>query len=133
MRGAESVIHIDIAQLGELFGEVGVVLFFFLMKTQILQQHHVAIFHRCDSGFDFGTDAIAGESHRLVQQLREVVGARLERELCLRPRLGPAKVAHQHQPPAAIDYVLDCRDGLSDPSVVLNRATLKRHVKVNAH
>ena len=41
--GAEGVVHVDVAELGELLGEVRVVLLLFLVEAEVFQQQHVAV------------------------------------------------------------------------------------------
>ena len=41
--GAEGVVDVDVAELGELRGEVGVVLLLVLVEAEVLQQQHVAV------------------------------------------------------------------------------------------
>ena len=41
--GAECVVDVNIAQLGQLLGEVRLVLFFFLVEAEVFQQQHFAV------------------------------------------------------------------------------------------
>ena len=41
--GAESVVDIDIAQLGEVLGEIGVVLFLLLVEAEVFQEQNLAV------------------------------------------------------------------------------------------
>src|SRR5205807_4506473 len=43
VRGAEGVVHVHVAQLGKLLGEIRIILLLFLMETEILQQKDLAI------------------------------------------------------------------------------------------
>ena len=67
--GAEGVVDVEVAELGELCGESRVVLFFFLVEAGIFQQQHVAIFHSGDGlGRPRGRCSRRRES-RLFQEL----------------------------------------------------------------
>ena len=66
MRGAEGVVHIDVAEFGELLGEGGIVLFFFLMEAEIFQQQNFA--GRGQHGLDRGPDAIGREFDGAAEQ-----------------------------------------------------------------
>ncbi len=130
---AEGVVDIDIAELGELFGEVRLVLFLFLVEADVFEQQHVAVLQRIGRLLGLGADAVAGELHRFAQKLAEPVGARLERILGLRPALGPAKVRHEDHPAAAIDDVLDRRQRHDDTPIVGDLAAFEGHVEIDAH
>ena len=42
--GAECVIHVNIAENGEFFGEINITLLLFLVKTKVFKKEHVAGF-----------------------------------------------------------------------------------------
>ena len=44
VRGAKRVVYIHFGQRSQLLGEFGIVLLFFRMEADILNQHHVAVF-----------------------------------------------------------------------------------------
>ena len=69
MRGPERVVHVDVAEVGELLGKPGIVLLFLRMKAQVLEQQHFAGLgqHR----FDRRADAIGGHGDWLTQELRQ--------------------------------------------------------------
>ena len=63
--GAEGVVDVDVAELGQLLGEVGIVLFFFLVKAEVFQQQDFAVRSVGGGLFHFRTDAIVGKRHGL--------------------------------------------------------------------
>ena len=73
MRGAESVIHIDVAQLRHLLREFVAVLFLALVDAAVFQQHHLA-------GLDVDAiDPVLLQLDRLAQQLRQALRDRCQR------------------------------------------------------
>ena len=58
MSRAESVVDVDIGVRGELFGELGIVLFLAGVKAKVLEEENIAIVHRSDLCIDFTADAI---------------------------------------------------------------------------
>ena len=92
MRRAESVVHINIAELGQLLGEVRVVLFFFLMKAKIFQQEDFAVFELFPPLFGVRADAVVSEFHVRAGQFFQLRGHWFERIFRLRPAFGAAKV-----------------------------------------
>src|ERR1043165_640917 len=74
MRRAESVVDVNITEARQLFGKLRVVLLFFLVKTQILKQQHVAVRKRINLRLHFITDAIISETDHLAQQRCQMFG-----------------------------------------------------------
>src|ERR1041384_6607802 len=65
MRRAERVIYVKpVAQRGELFRELIVVLFFFSVKAKVLEQEYVAVVHLCGQLVNFITDAVMSKFNR---------------------------------------------------------------------
>ena len=73
MRGAESIVRIDIAQRGHFLRELIAVLLFALVDTAILQQHHIAR-HYIDA-----VHPIAKQRHRAPEQFAHTPGDRSQR------------------------------------------------------
>jgi hypothetical protein len=42
MRGSKGIVHIDIAELSQLLGEFRIVLLFFGVQAEVLQQQHLS-------------------------------------------------------------------------------------------
>jgi hypothetical protein len=68
----EGIVYVSVAELGELLGEVRVVLLLFLVKAQVLQQQHAAVRKRAGRPFDGRADAIVDKSDRLAEQLASI-------------------------------------------------------------
>ena len=69
MRRAERVVHVDIAQRGQLLREAGIVLLFFGVVAKVLEQHDAAGGCAAHGGLGRGTDAVFGKRDRTAQQL----------------------------------------------------------------
>ena len=85
MRGAKGVVDIDIRQLGELHGEVGIVPLFTAVKAQVLEQEELPVFQIVDCGSRLFTDTIVGKRHTDPHQLRQPRrnGSQRERRIAL--------------------------------------------------
>src|SRR5581483_9241350 len=92
MRGAEGVVDVDVAELGDLLGEIRVVLLLFLVESEIFEQQDVAVLKTFGSAFDAGADAVIDEADRLAEQFTELLLNRLERVFRLRSALRPAEM-----------------------------------------
>ncbi len=66
MRGAKCVVTVNVAQRRELARGRLVVLLFFRMKPEVLQQQHVAIFQRRNFCGCVFTETVVSEFNRLV-------------------------------------------------------------------
>src|SRR4029077_8788443 len=91
VRGRESVVDPDVAELGKRRDEGRIVLFLALMEAGVLQQQNVAGLHRGDRGLGLVTDAVVGERDLPLDRSRHGVGDRLKRILGVRT-LWPTKV-----------------------------------------
>ena len=67
MRGAECIVNVKpVAQLRELLREVIVILFFFFVEPQILEQQHVAVLHRAYLGVRLVANAVICKRNALA-------------------------------------------------------------------
>ena len=78
-------------------------------------------------------DAVGRERHRPMDELRQVLGDGLERELRIRLALRPAEVRREDDRRAVVERVGDRRQRRADPRVVRDAPVLDRHVEVHAH
>jgi glutathione S-transferase len=86
MRRSKSIVDVDVAQGRQLFGELRIVLFFFGVEAQILQQQNFAGFGQ--NRMHLRTDAIWRHRYWLAQKFREPLGARRQAHLGVRFALG---------------------------------------------
>ncbi len=118
MRRAEGIVHVDITQGGKFFCECFIVLLFFSMETEILEQQHftgLQRIHRRPRGF---ADAVGGELHLFADQGGETFGHRLQRKLGGGFPFRPSEMAHQDHCAAFRQNLLDRRQGFYDALVV---------------
>ena len=47
MRGAEGVVHVEVGESGQRLREYGIVLFFFSVEAQVLEQHEATCRRAC--------------------------------------------------------------------------------------
>ena len=127
--GTESVVHVDVSELGEacaegldgflvgLFlglGAIGVLdlplAFFFDVEAEVFEEDD---FTRLDSGaggFDFRTHAVGEELHRLLDEFFELLGDRSERVLHVLFAIRASQVGGEHDGCTLVESVLDGRE-----------------------
>ncbi len=130
MRGAERVVHIDVAQRGQLLREAGIVLLFFRVEAQVLEQHDAARTMRCARRIRRRTDAVFGKRDRTAQQLTRSRGNRAETHLRIRLALRTAQMRREDDASRArVERVLivgsDSRMRVSSPMTPPLSGTLK--------
>ena len=81
MRGAESVVHVQLGIGSQGLGKLGIILFFFLMEAQVFKHHDLAGLE--SSGLRLGVlaDNVLGHDHFLAEQLRQAGGNGSQRQL----------------------------------------------------
>ena len=90
VRGAEGVVHEDVAQRGQLARQRLVVLLLALVEAAVLQQHHLA-------GRDLhAVDPVGHQRHLAAEQLAQALGHRRERIGGLELALGRAAQVRGH-------------------------------------
>jgi len=70
--GAERIVDINFGQRGKLLREFGIVLFLFLVETDVLDQHHIAVLQRSGQRLRAFTDDIGRHFNFLTERLGEV-------------------------------------------------------------
>ena len=127
--GTESVVHINVSELGEAcaeglhgflvglflsFGAIGVLdlalAFFFDVEAEVFEEDD---FTRLDSGagsFDFRTHAVGEELHRLLDEFFELLCNRSERVLHVLFAIRTAEVGSEHDGCTLVESVLDGRE-----------------------
>jgi len=105
------------------------------MEAKILQQGYLAVGQAVRHFGGLGANDLLGAQQNVpAQQLAQPLGRRLEGEIFLEPLTGrPTKMAHQDQPAALGQDVLDRRQGHDDPPVVADLALLDRDVEIDPH
>src|SRR5438874_3372681 len=71
MRRTECIIDIYVAERRELLGECGIILFFFRMEPQILEEQNAAVLEIRNQLLNFRSDAIGRHLYGLSKQFTE--------------------------------------------------------------
>jgi len=130
--GAERVVHIEVAEGRQLFGEDRVVARLPRVEPDVFQHQDVAVVHGVDGRLRGRSNAIIDVFDRPLQQFAESGGQRRRPRGFVDLAIRAAEVRHQDHPGAAAHQVLDRRQRLADPGVVLDAAILDRDVEVDA-
>jgi hypothetical protein len=133
MRGTEGVVDVDVGEAGKMPGEDAVVGRLLGMKTQVLEQEHLARPQATRGRLDRGPDAVSGRLDGAAQQLGQAHGHRSHAETVDDLALGPAEMRGEYQRAALIEQVGDCRQGRADARVVDHAAAVEGHVEVHPH
>jgi hypothetical protein len=130
---SEGVVHVHVAQGGDLSGEAFVVVLFFLVKAQVFQQHQLAGSQVTDELLGRVTDAIIGQVHVLAEQLAQTQRHWLQAEGGVRFAVRSAQVRGEQHARARADRLFDRRQRGADAFVVGDLARLgERHVEIDA-
>ena len=131
VRGRERVVDPDVAELCQFGDEGRIVLFFFLVEAGVFQAEDVAVLHRGDGLGRGFADAVVGEGDRLLDDLRQRCGDRLQRILGV-ASLRPAEMREQDHLAALAGNFGDGRRDALEPRRVGDAAILHGHVEVDA-
>ena len=132
VRGAEGVVDVDVAQLGQIRGERGIVRFLAGVEAQVLDQHDLAGLEvlgpaqRLEAG-DFGRQPDV-DAEQFAQSPRD----RCERVLRINLAFRTPEVRAAHDLGPARPQVFDGRQRRADAQVVLDPAVAQRDVEVGA-
>ena len=118
--GGEGVVDIEIAKLGELLGEAGVVLLLAGVVAQVLEHGHLAGLQCIDAAPCLLADAILDEMHLRAAASARAILAATGRKRGVGPRLalGPAEMRQHDHLRAAIRELLDGRQARGSIRVV---------------
>ncbi len=133
VHGAERVVDVDVAELGELLREAVVVLLFFRVEAEVLEQADLAGAQIEDDLLRRVADAVVRHVHFDAEELRERAPHGSSENSGSWPFLRPPEVAREDHARAALDRVLDGRERLADARVVGDRCpSVQRDVEVDA-
>ena len=139
MRRSERVVHVVVAKLAQLLGEVRIVGFLFGVEAQVLQQQRLAAFQLLGHLLGLHADAVGREAdilaaaQHIVDQNAQPLGDRLQAHLGIGLAFGTSQMRSQDEPRAMTQRVLDGGQRLADASVVHDAAVVERDVEVNPH
>jgi hypothetical protein len=118
MRRAKGVVHVEIAQLRERFGERRIVCFFARMEANVLQQCDIALVHVRDDLFRDLPDRVVAERDRMIDERVQIIADRPQRIFLDRLPLRPPEMRHQDRLRAIFAEVIDGRQTFTDASVI---------------
>ena len=134
MGGAERVVDVGVAELGELLAKRRVVLLLALVEAQVLKQEHVPLAKRRRLLLRVLAHRVARERDRLAEKLCQAQGSWAQRELLLEALARrTADVAHKDDARAVADKLLDGRQRRLDARVVGHDAVGHGNVEIDAH
>ena len=131
MSGAERVVYIDLRQGSELLGKSEIVLGFFFMEADVLNEHGLAV-------LELACELLGGLAHHvgrdldfLAQNIREILRYRRQRILHVELALRTAHVGAEDHLRIVGEKVLDGGEGFGDALGIGNVAlAVERDVKV---
>ena len=94
VRYTEAVIDIQVCQRSQLFGKFHVVLFLFLMETQVFQQQDVARLQLACSSLRSLAYAVRSEQNLFAQQLAQMLSYRSQRQFRFNLSFRTAEMCH---------------------------------------
>ena len=139
MRRAESIVHVVVAELGKLPGEIRIVGFLLGMEAEVLQQQRLPTLQLVGHLLRLHANAVGRKSHVLaapqnvVEQNAQPLGHRLHAHLGIGLALGTSQVRRQNEPRAMAQRVLNAGQRLADAGVIHHAAVVERDVEIHAH
>ena len=134
MRGAESVVDINVRQRRQRLGEFGIVLGFFLVEADVFDNHDLARLESRRHGVGLFPDDVGGELDLAVHQLGQAFGHRGQGAFFLGFLiLRTAQMGTEDHRRAVIHQILDGGNGFPNALIVRNDTVVERHVEVAAH
>src|SRR4029453_11728036 len=137
VRGAESIVHIKIAQLGKRLGEFWIVRLLIWLKPNILEQGGIAILHVLNDFLRHITNGVMTENDGLMNERMQKFANWPKRIFLNRLALGPSEMRHQNGFRAVFAQVIDGRQAFADAGVIGHAnfavANFGWHVEVGPH
>jgi len=133
MGGPKSVVDVNIPERRQLSCEVGGVVSFGSVKTQVLEKDDLPISRALDNAAGRITHAIGRKMHACRQQLSEPTRDGLQTHLGPDFTLGPTEMTHEHGASTTRHEIFDGGQGGTNTSVVGDLAVIvERDVEVDA-
>ena len=139
MRRAEGIIHVEVAELGQMLGEVRIVGFLLGMEAKVLQQQGLSALQLLRHFFGLHANAIRREAdvfaaaHNVVEQDAQAFGHRLQAHLGIGLALGASQMRGEDEARAMPQRELNAGQRLADASVVHHAAVVERDVEIDPH
>src|SRR5262249_7896487 len=118
MGRTERIIYIYVAQRRELPGEGWIVLFFFCVESQVLEEEHFSIFESGNHSLGFGSHAILRELDWFGEQFSQATSNGFQSVFWIRFALRPAEVGRKDQASAFFQDVSNRRKCGGDTRIV---------------
>ncbi len=139
MGGAEGIVHVDLAERGQLLCECGIIGFLFGVEAQVLQQQHLAILELVRQLAREIADAIRRKSHihlladSVIEHDAEPVHDRPQAVFGIWLALGAAEVRAEDDLAAVAEHELDGRQRLADAGIVEDFGAIlrERHIEID--
>src|SRR5512133_1712815 len=137
VRGAESIVDIEITQLGKGLGKFWIVRLLTWLKPNILEQRDIAVLHVLNDFLRHITNGVVTENDGMMDQGMQVFADWPKRIFLNRLALGPAEMRHQNGFRAVFAEVIDGRQAFADSGVIgdanFAAANFGWHVEIHAH
>ena len=131
VRGAESVVDVQVRQAGHGAGQLFVVLLFTRVEAGIFQDQHLTGLQGRGGLHGAAADSVLGELDRRFDERTQVFGHRAEREFGFRPVLRPAQMRRQDHRRPVVQQVLDGRQRGADAGIISHLAVFDGHIEVH--
>ena len=132
MGRTEGVVHVEVRQIRQRLGELGIVGLLLAVKAQILEQDQLTGAQLADGVVHARTERIAGHADRASKQLREPVSDGLETQRVVDLALWTTQVARQDHARAALQQVADGGNAGANPRVVGDPPIVERYVEIGS-
>jgi hypothetical protein len=149
MSSTESIVDIDISKASqastELLDGLGVSLGFVTIlilsralllnvETKVFQENDLTTSSRLAGSFNFGTNTVIKESHRLTKEFLDLSSDGSKRVLFLAFAIGTTKVGHQDYSSSTVfQGILDGRQSLNNTIVVGDLSFFQGNVEVDSN
>ena len=131
--GAEGVVDVQVAETGDLAGEILVAGLLFSVEAQVFEQRHLARFQRGHLLLHVSVEHIAEELHGCAEHLGGLADDMLQRELVGGHPLRTAQMRHEDGDAALVLDLLHRGDGAHDAGGVGHlQLFVQRHIIVHS-
>ena len=130
---AKSVIDIDIAEFGELFRKLRIVLLLFGMEAQILEHQHAARWQIRDHLLDFRSDAVRPKLDCFAKKIAQTRGHRFQAVLRVGLAFRPPEMRRENKLSVLFDDIPNGGERRLYACVIRDLAIGERNVEVHAH
>src|SRR5438093_2031266 len=131
--GSKCIIHIDVRQGGELFGEVAIVLLFFGMEAEILEQERLPVLKIGNHLLDLRAHTVRSKSGGLSQQFTEPGRDGSQAVFRFGRTFRPSEMRGEYKASAFLEHIANGGERCLDAVIVCNLPGGKRNIEVHPH